>query len=1203
MSMLIRRYMPILVLGCAVLLGALGRGTALYRWDGDHTLHPDERFLVYTVVRLQVPDQWQAYGDNDCVVDGKVPAPSATRDLRGVERAPKEWEPSGASGCNSLNPRNFGWSARFVYGSLPTTIVRVLSDALFGRDATPIEIRNTGRTIAWLSEVVAIVLVYWVARAMLPPRASAWAAMLYALAPLPMQLSHFFTVDAMLSPWVVGALGIAVRLHHQRWRDWVLFAACVAIASAMRITMLSVAGLAVVVWVRQVRLAWSWRMSGMAMSAALVGTIVLWVADPTWWQNGWFEARWLADIAAAGRIVAGGVDTPPSFQWVDAVPWLYPWWQLSWWGLGPLVATGAVYGIWLTMQRRWRPAWVLLIWLVGFFVWQGGVFGMTMRYYLPMYAGLSVFAMVALIGIPSHWRQRVLVVIIGASFVPALAWQQMYDAPHPRIAASEWMYAHIPDDAVIAVEHWDDALPLGLGDDTPGRYQFVELPVFDADRPGKFVTIDSGSRGMIARIAQADYIVVSSARGHGVIPKMPLRYPVTTRYYSMLFDGQLGYELVYQATRWPHLGPWWWDTRAAEEALSVYDHPQVLIFANRARLDVPALTARLLADVRWSEVADTTTVQYRAHPDLGLLDVMTWQEAHRPDWPWRGSGGWSTWLLLVDGLMLVLVPWLGRWRDHGITIGRAMGMLLLIGVSALPTTIATLVMALGVLIPLGVWGWWRRWRQIVTQVRHQWRLAVGGEVIWLVMVGLAAWWAGGASQPNDWWRQVAIINQQMSGTWSVVAEPWLAGFAALDGAHVLRAAALLGLMSGSDGQLALTMMLATATGVMAQVVWYASSAQELTRRQLVWRGVLIVAVLAVGNLVPLVRAILGVADPLWSASQTPDSSGWLPTTWLIAVLRADSTWLWRGIWWVLAAVMLWRRAWWELAILVVMVMTLGTDMVWWIAVVGAGIVCWRWWGHWIGWVALVGLAMLVRAVAWQAPQGSATMLLLHLWPVVVALGWLVWQQQHRSRRAVLAVGLWLGWGVICAWGQLPVWLLLVGWALCAVLIERRNGVVVWLGIAVVGVVSMMPLPLMTIGYQLMTMAVWGFIGWVTLVHVRPTWWLAPALMWLVWSGSIARPTLFKEDTALATHIRSLSDTTLVIVDTDVNRAQRMAAASGSILWVAPPSQIDPRWLAFGWRDVIRQRWQQTLEADAALICAGDTRIDVVLVADEIVRCR
>lgn len=50
------------------------------------------------------------------------------------------------------------------------------------------------------------------------------------------------------------------------------------------------------------RLEWSLRMAGMALFTACVGVDGLWLADPMWWQDGWFEACWLADIVVARQI-------------------------------------------------------------------------------------------------------------------------------------------------------------------------------------------------------------------------------------------------------------------------------------------------------------------------------------------------------------------------------------------------------------------------------------------------------------------------------------------------------------------------------------------------------------------------------------------------------------------------------------------------------------------------------------------------------------------------------------------------------------------------------------------------------------------------------------------------------------------------------------------------------------------------------------
>jgi len=1202
MLTLLRRHATVLIVCVAVLCGAIGRGTSLYDWDGPHTLHPDERFLVYTVLRLSLPDTWSAYVQNDCAVDGKVPAPSATRDLRGIERAPHEWEPSRASGCNSLNPRNFGWSQRFVYGTFPTTMVRVLSDWVFGRDATALEIRNTGRTLAWFSDVVAIVLIFWLARAVLPARASAWAALLYALAPLPMQLSHFFTMDAIVSPWVVAALGAGVRLHHSRWRDWLLFAVCVAVASAIRITMISLAIIALVVWVRQL-LPWSWRSLGMVLSAAGAGVLLLWIADPTWWQNGWFEQRWLADIGAAGRIVAGDVDTPPTFQWADATPWLYPWWQLSWWGIGPVVATFALYGVWIILGRRWRPVWLLVVWVVGFFVWQGGVFGMTMRYYLPMYAGLIIVAMLALAGVARRWRRVVCGIMVLASVIPAVAWQQMYREPHPRIAASAWMYEHIPAGTTIAVEQWDDALPVGVGDNTPGRYQFVELKVFAPDRPAKYLTIDGTTRGFIEQIATADYIVLSSARAHAVIPDMPLRFPVMTRYYAMLFDGQLGYTLRYQAARWPRIGPWWRDTRSAEEALSVYDHPQVWIFENRARLDAHELTRRLLADVQWSTVAHTTTKMYRTYPTMGLMDAPMWQALTATQRVWHGQGGWVVWLLLVDGLMLLLVPWLGRWRDHGVTVGRAIGMVVLIGVSGLALQQSTIMLGLGVCVPVAVWAWWQRRRQIVAQIRQTWQLVLGGELIWLLMVAVALWWAGGVSTPHDWWRQVAIINQQLRVDWPTIADPWLAGFVALDASGIWRATAVLARLSGSDGATALTLMLATAVGVLSQLMWYVVNQVPLSLRQYVWRMLIIVGVLSAGTLVPLVRAAIGVADPLWVASHTADVQGWVPTTVQVALTRADSQWLWQSVWWSIVALFLWQRQWWWLAGMLCCAMSMGDSLWWWGAVIACSVVLWYWWRQRLGWIALIALAVLTRDVTWQLPHGSATMALLHLWPMLGLLAWHVWLRPQRDTRDLCVAALWLVWGVFCAWGQLPIWMLLIGWWLCLVVVWQRH---YWWATALVAgmsIVYVLPLSLMQSGYQLITLVVWGLVGWQMCMSARVTWVLLPALVWLVWLGSLTRPTLSPDDRAMVMRLARVDADAVVVVDADVQRAMRVAATRGGMVLVAPPSQLDARWLSMGWRDEIRQRWQYTQELNTALLCAHHAHVDLVIQRDGLVeRC-
>jgi hypothetical protein len=78
---------------------------------------------------------------------------------------------------------------------------------------------------------------------------------------------------------------------------------------------------------------------------------------------------------------------------------------------------------------------------------------------------------------------------------------------------------------------------------------------------------------------------------------------------------------------------------------------------------------------------------------------------------------------------------------------------------------------------------------------------------------------------------------------------------------------------------------------------------------------------------------------------------------------------------------------------------------------------------------------------------------------------------------------------------------------------------------------------------------------------------------------------------------------VVVVDADVQRAMRVAATRGGMVLVAPPSQLDARWLSMGWRDEIRQRWQYTQELNTALLCAHHAHVDLVIQRDGLVeRC-
>ena len=290
------------------------------------------------------------------------------------------------------------------------------------------------------------------------------------------------------------------------------------------------------------------------------------------------------------------MDLPPSVQWANTTPLLFPWRHMVQWGLGWALggaawAGVAVAGGVLLLRGRWQHV-LTLAWILLCFVYFGAVLNKTMRYLLPIYPFLVIMASWLLWTVYDRLRSRwralavalgpVLIVgVLAATTLWAYAFTRIYTRPVSRVQASEWIYEHVPKGAVVANEHWDDPLPLRLPDypdpwSAQGQnYRGLTLTLYDPDNEQK-------REKLLDQLNQTDYIFLSSNRLYGSIPRMPQRYPMTSDYYRALFSGELGFELVHTGTSYPELPGWVINDDSAEEAFTVYDHPKVLIFKKTA---------------------------------------------------------------------------------------------------------------------------------------------------------------------------------------------------------------------------------------------------------------------------------------------------------------------------------------------------------------------------------------------------------------------------------------------------------------------------------------------------------------------------------------------------------------------------------------------------------------------------------------------
>ncbi|VAW31650.1 hypothetical protein MNBD_CHLOROFLEXI01-4049, partial [hydrothermal vent metagenome] len=154
--------------------------------------------------------------------------------------------------------------------------------------------------------------------------------------------------------------------------------------------------------------------------------------------------------------------------------------------------------------------------------------------------------------------------------------------------------------SLLMNEHWDGILPYDVNGRSAYGAHFTE--VTGGQRPITNPDSEEKRQEMVSWLDEADYVVLSSQRAVWSLPRIPLTYPMTTRYFEALFNEELGFELVAEFHAPMQIGPLFisdvagkvgwgkppeigWPPPgdlAAEEAFSVYDHPPVWIFAKTA---------------------------------------------------------------------------------------------------------------------------------------------------------------------------------------------------------------------------------------------------------------------------------------------------------------------------------------------------------------------------------------------------------------------------------------------------------------------------------------------------------------------------------------------------------------------------------------------------------------------------------------------
>ncbi len=387
-------------------------------WDEGQHLHPDERFLSMVTGAISPVDSWAQYFD--------------------TQRSP-------------LNPNNVGYGF-FVYGNFPITLVRYVTEWTDSADYYSNYL--VGRSLSAAADILVIVLVFLIGRQLFDRRIGLLGALLYAAAALPIQLSHFFTVDTFTNLFVAAAFWFAARAltaHH--WPDYILFGIALGLAMASKVSvfpfaLILIAALGLRVWLSQPvndaqpagsrpQVAGQWWLTppvrqavlGLILAGAItvlvfrigqpyaflpshsdvaiepdalgpVMTAVSRLGDPVGLRP---NPAWLEQMAEVRRQVSGYSDIPPNHQWGRRLPLIFPWVNMvrvgMGWPLGLWCWLALAWAVWeIARGHRLAERLILpVLWILTFFIWQGIGWVKTMRYFLPVYPFLTLLGGWALV--------------------------------------------------------------------------------------------------------------------------------------------------------------------------------------------------------------------------------------------------------------------------------------------------------------------------------------------------------------------------------------------------------------------------------------------------------------------------------------------------------------------------------------------------------------------------------------------------------------------------------------------------------------------------------------------------------------------------------------------------------------------------------------------------------------------------------------
>lgn len=553
-----RRKYRIVIYICAVLILSFYLRTFNINWDDGYYFHPDERAIIMFAVPLSFP-----------VSISQFLTPESP-----------------------LNPHFF------AYGTLPLYLVRILGEIfsvinpLFREYAGMYMI---GRIVSALADTGTVFLVFLIAANLFSKRTGLFAAFLYACSVFPIQASHFYAVDSLLTFFTTAVVLLLLKIsNYHQLRYYLLLGAALGLALSTKVSSAIFVILLLITFSYIFYRFKSQRVKTLFYSSLTFFTaLFLFIATQPYALIDFVS--FIEQVNLQSQMSKNAFIFPYTLQYVGKIPYLYELKNILLWGQGPFIFCLEVVGFIILLIHFFKkskmhnfPVFLIFFTLLFYFLVFGKFAVGWMRYMLPIYPLLSIFGGYfisnVLVGlIPAEVKSKfylqkaLLFLFCALILLYPVSFLSIYLEPNTRLQASEWMHKNIAPGSTIAVEHWDDSLPVTQND----RYAHLTLPLYEPDTIEKWKAINQ-------TLKNADYIAIASNRLYAPLQRLtdcdrlpPDKcYLKTSNYYKLLFSEKLGFKKVAEFSEYPTV-PFLnieLPDDDADESFTVYDHPKVIIF-------------------------------------------------------------------------------------------------------------------------------------------------------------------------------------------------------------------------------------------------------------------------------------------------------------------------------------------------------------------------------------------------------------------------------------------------------------------------------------------------------------------------------------------------------------------------------------------------------------------------------------------------